>query len=534
MFRLLDDDPMKRDRNSPRPEREEFLVWKSTLYRQINESFIAYKSLSENPFVDSSFIMLERLFQIYEDLNRGFSFFSNEEEKKAVAEAETSDAVLRRYIRERYYVDWQELLNRPDASSTHAEIYEIFANEALEKKVSLRLNDDHSLIVKAIPLLQKSIQRDDDLWEIYNEIRVGFFLNELLYAYPSVLSYNFRQVVDWFILFQPAETNPRHHLPHQYIISEQVDLPLEQFLDENGHWQSLACVLFQVLHALETAWATNRFIHYDLHMGNVRLKKNRAHTRFHEKHFLYRRVYDAGNAYLLERGWLGQHMVKLIDFGRSRMMVAQAEDYAHSSPFDLIDHIRPGDGHHQHSRLLSVRQFEFMGNPYENRSIDVRALLWSLLVSMSPDYWRRVFPEEAHVERQHFIALCDRAIDFIELNRLLLQQSQPWRDSVQQLLGYPLDSRRLIEREAELIRYEHRHYSETVSFLGLMHVWTAYDNATSASVCLDEPFFDHLRLSAFAEQYDERLLRESFIVMSAPEPLEDRTTTYSERMKSVY
>lgn len=266
----------------------------------------------------------------------------------------------------------------------------------------------NDLVMKVIPLVNRNgILPDDELEQIYNEIKASFFLNELLYGYENVLSIHFMCIVDWFQASRRQLQLPKNErtdpLLHQIVIAERAHRHLDDFLFMYNSLETLRTVLFQILHALETAWYTHQYTHNDLHMGNVMLRAV-AHEEspFRDKNFVYKRL-GRQLWYVLEKEHLHNHIVKLIDFGRSRLYAPGEANHT-------------ADARHTHSQLIGPDMPE-IGLPRHdaNRQIDVRSLFLTLIM-LSDDYWRRMGEADANtvfdfVERD--------VLDFKHINRLI-------------------------------------------------------------------------------------------------------------------
>lgn len=278
-------------------------------------------------------------------------------------------------------------------------------NKSQFRDVLFGAND---LVMKVIPLFNKDgLLASDELAQIYNEIKAAYFLNELLYGYTNVLSIHFMSIVDWFqasraqigLLKGVGKTDS---LLHQVVIAERAHRHLDDYLYVYNTLPALRAVLFQILHALETAWHTNQFTHNDMHMGNVMLREvSHEESPFRDKNFIYKRL-GRPLWYTLDKEHLHNHIVKLIDFGRSRLYVPTRE---------MHTNIR-----HNHTNLIGV-DYPRIGQPLKeaNRQIDLRSLFLTLL--MLPDrYWTGLGVEEAN---EVFQFIEDDVLDFAEINRLI-------------------------------------------------------------------------------------------------------------------
>lgn len=278
-------------------------------------------------------------------------------------------------------------------------------NKSQFREVLFGAND---LVMKVIPLFNKDgMLPSDELAQIYNEIKAAYFLNELLYGYSNVLSIHFMSIVDWF---QASRTQigllkgvgKTDNLLHQVVIAERAHSHLNDYLLAYNTLPALRAVLFQILHALETAWHTNQFTHNDMHMGNVMLRDvSHEESPFRDKNFIYKRL-GRPLWYTLDKEHLHNHIVKLIDFGRSRLYVPTRESHIN---------IR-----HNHTNLIGV-DYSRIGQPLKeaNRQIDLRSLFLTLLL-LPERYWTGLGVEEAN---EVFQFIEDDVLDFAEINRLI-------------------------------------------------------------------------------------------------------------------
>jgi hypothetical protein len=278
------------------------------------------------------------------------------------------------------------------------------------------LYERKDLFMKLVPLHDLD---DDDLDEIYNEVMIAYFLNELVYGYSGVLSLHFMTIVDWFIAprkrivlddkqFPPVPIPPALQY-HQVIVSEKIDLLLENYLSDNPRMEILRVVLFQLYQALEVAWHTNRYTHNDLHLGNLMLKIITPDSPLFGKDFLYRRLSNE-YWYKLSADLLDNKMLKIIDFGRNRCWVRR------DPPLDHPSEDYPG--HHKHARLIFLPGMESLGNlPNKpNQRIDIICSLLHIL-AMKTQFWEVVEADRSQrTALASFYDLCTRAISFSTIN----------------------------------------------------------------------------------------------------------------------
>jgi serine/threonine protein kinase len=188
------------------------------------------------------------------------------------------------------------------------------------------------------------------------------------------------------------------------MISERLDQTLKDLFTKPPSVEELRVILFQILNALEIAWLTHRFIHNDLHLGNI-MFKDLTETPLVSRNLLYRRFNDDTHWYRLPYDLVKNRLVKLIDFGRSRIE-------APSRPED----IEKSSGEHNHSRLITSN-FPSIGiyrdlpaNPY----VDVRRLFY-LLVSIGPKWWSSV---EKTGDTRELYRLIEQVLDMERLTTL--------------------------------------------------------------------------------------------------------------------
>jgi hypothetical protein len=213
---------------------------------------------------------------------------------------------------------------------------------------------------------------EDELDEIYNEIKISFFLNELIYNYSYVLSLHFAVVLDWFVI----DDNSGVH--HQAIVSEKLEVTLDDYLKSVRTVDQLRVILFQIFNALEIAWLTHRLVHNDLHTGNIMLCVL-DDTPLRDKNLLYRRYADNKHWYQLDAHHVKNRLIKIIDMGRACIQAPSLMDQ---------------DNKHDHSRRIGPCNFPQLGisphfpvNPYN----DTRTIFTSLL---RHPFWNQLRREE--------------------------------------------------------------------------------------------------------------------------------------------
>lgn len=320
------------------------------------------------------------------------------------------------------------------------------------------------LLMKMTPL-ERAAHDELTLKQTYNEIRIQYFLNELLYGYSNVLSIHFVVLIDWFqtsrsnLALQPTTDV----LYNQVVISEYAETDFFEYLIGNASLDTLRVVMFQVFHALEIAWHTNRFIHYDLHAGNLRMRSsNYIDSPFYGRNLLYARK-DMPHWYALDQRHLANHTVKIIDFGFSRMN-------APSIPCTVDSH-----AHDQAIGLDWPIADMVIDRP--NRYADVRMFLLSLL-GLPLLFWVNL----PLADRDVFYAFVEDMLDFNEINRRvsLFNRTAIERDM---RIGVPLTAANIAScptclEYSRIFGSYARQYSE---------------NGRTVSDALDHPFFMSLK-----------------------------------------
>jgi len=330
---------------------------------------------------------LHMLAQNVENPYNASSWYNGNQLAKMRMDTSTLDSV-REAFNARYTVtetvaEGYHTLTRPD-------LYKISSMTDYFREILYNRSD---LFLKIVPLTQGNCyyedledddddescqyKDDEDLSEIYNEIIASYFLGELVYGYSNVLSLHFMTVVDWFIaLRQSVNPSIRRPMPSHYqvIISERMDISLLDYLKGfhklakagNEDWKGFyrAC-LFQLFHALETAYHTNRYCHNDLHLENVMLQRIPPESPLFGKDFLYRRL-NSSHWFRVPARDLNGYLLKIIDLGRSRLFVPSQQEHVESPP----------PHRHKHDRLVCLfgcgdGTFDFCAN---NRVNDILKL----------------------------------------------------------------------------------------------------------------------------------------------------------------
>jgi hypothetical protein len=284
------------------------------------------------------------------------------------------------------------------------------------------LQGSQDLVTKLTPLFSKkddSLFLDDEaLEEIYSEVRISYFLLELQYGYRYLLSLHFLQIVDWFPLAIPADSlGPAEH--YQVTISERLDITLgDLFIEQPPSLAEIRCLLFQLFNALEVAWLTHRFVHHDLHPDNVMIKRVTATSSLYGRHLLYRRFNDDDSWWMLDqKDWKNQ-LVKIIDFGRSRINIPCGPDLCTEESHQHVCSLGPPSGYEKNSGYGPTIET----NPY----YDVRLFFqkWLLTDRFAAAEFLDSLEKENVDEVRQFYDMASLALGLEEKSGLLLDYDE--------------------------------------------------------------------------------------------------------------
>ena len=387
-------------------------------------------AVRENPFVALSF---PQMMDIKFDQETGIGQLVHRNRKGGEDVPALYEEQIERYRSERYrkYGDTHEdPLNNVYESVTMPRLYNVVTGESIKNSLDARLNNDSELVIKVVDLgdvwyrYRKNIREGNtELRQIYNEIRAGFFLNELRYAYEKIVTRHFMVIVDWFVSDVNLYPSIVGNGPYQYIVSEKLDTSLYVYLsEEHTDMTTLKCTLFCIAQALEAAWATHHYIHFDLHAQNIMLKKmGDISSPFRDKDYLYTRAYS-DKMYRLPQSGLHNTMVKILDYGSNYMLIPGIPEGENKT--DLFAHIkrRSTDGSeiHTHDLTLAHRNVDHGVGLSENRTHDMRRILWDLMTKWPVSYWRKL-KEEGDGD---FALLTQQMSLLIDLNRILARSKE--------------------------------------------------------------------------------------------------------------
>lgn len=391
---------------------------------------------------------------------------------------------------------FKKTYTREDTTSLESMSYsrpELFRLLPVHREVfkEVLITGDSTLLMKATPLIDEQGEVIDEvsLAQIYNEIQIAYFLNELLYAYKHVLSIHFMVMVDWFQttradlgLFTGTTRTWRDDYQSQFTVSEYIEDSVLSFMRSHPTIHALKGLVFQVLHALETAWLTNEFVHYDLHTGNIMMKRTTDdQSPLAGRNLLYKR-YRHEEWYQLKQSNLGDHIVKIIDFGFSRLCAPKTA--AHKQ-YDL----KNGVERHIHDRLIGLDwEVGEMNRQSGNTYVDVRLFLLDLL-TLPVDIWQSMHQDE----RNTFYALTADVLDFARMNTDV--EKVP-------VLNYE----RLTKAGGRLQPANLVDCPQCTTYLMKFHGYARANRGEgmTASEVLDHPFFDSLKRPPLAYNEEER------------------------------
>jgi hypothetical protein len=286
------------------------------------------------------------------------------------------------------------------------------------------LYNRNDLVMKITPLFTKYYSKMVDetlvydfdqhnLDEIFNDITICYFLNELLYGYKHVLCVHFVLMIDWFPMIRTGlvvdadilKPKESRRLTHQVTIMEKADIPLETFITHAPSLAKIRMVLFQTFNALEVAYYTNRFHHNDLHYGNVMIQ-NIIDTSLSNHSFLYKRykTMEPTSAvwYKIPKDEIGNYMVKLIDFGKSSLNAPNTKNHLMSAKNKDDTNI------HVHSTKIFLKN--------SSPKHDINCFLLNIIVIVDKLRDKLKLSTE---ELDTFYAFCDDILPLEEVNMIV-------------------------------------------------------------------------------------------------------------------
>lgn len=264
----------------------------------------------------------------------------------------------------------------------------------------------------------KFIDRDynivnPEMFDILNEIKVSYFLNILLFGFDTILSPNFMINIDWFQIkwkyFLPenswtiSQFVAQEEDTVQVLVSEILDQDLKSFLNKQNllsitrnrkdQWKILQFCLFETFHFLETAFLVTGFISFDFHITNCMLN---YYPDWKEKTLIYERFKRKGMTYAINPIYHKGNLIKIFDFGRSRIYPRLKNMELTKDQMKLIYH--------------DLHDESFNINEKENLFIDTRVFIGSLCLQLGEDYWKFVKESVSGDEWKNIITIFDNTL----------------------------------------------------------------------------------------------------------------------------
>ncbi len=192
-------------------------------------------------------------------------------------------------------------------------------DETVWQVAAQRLRDEPGFVDIDTKLLGSPLAVLDN-YEPMNEAASGMRVSALVHA---GISPAFTTVVDYFGCNANERGEPQRDL-RLFVVQEAMDKPLAHHIKDLSagdfdqalpHFQS---ILAQVLLALEAGQEHLKFVHNDLHVGNVMLGAS-PNTGAHVDYLQFRRPKELGDMFIPADILPDSSTVRIIDFGRSRV-----------------------------------------------------------------------------------------------------------------------------------------------------------------------------------------------------------------------
>lgn len=174
--------------------------------------------------------------------------------------------------------------------------------------------------------------------EAYADALIGYYLNRLRFSgLPSAAAITpcFVQIIDWF----KSKTHES-----QFTIMERAELSFEDFIKTGATPRQILAQLIMTLHALESFWEFYGGVHYDLHLGNLMLRRARPVMLADSVWTFERPAGTSASGSQLLRIVPADHggfLPSIIDYGRTRIQVPFRGAELHGYTFDAAV---PGTG----------------------------------------------------------------------------------------------------------------------------------------------------------------------------------------------
>jgi hypothetical protein len=159
------------------------------------------------------------------------------------------------------------------------------------------------------------------------EIKVAYFLRELVHGYSAVLSIHFMIILDWMLLECGVinRLSQSVYAPCQISVCEAIGEDLDDYIHHTPpSIDELRVILFQLCSALEVAWLTHRFVHSDLRPDNVMLKECASLSPLCGRNLVYRRYNDPDYWYVLPSATRRNRILKIVDYDRSYLCAPES------------------------------------------------------------------------------------------------------------------------------------------------------------------------------------------------------------------
>jgi hypothetical protein len=225
-----------------------------------------------------------------------------------------------------------------------------------DSDVKIFIDNTKRIVVKMYPLgsiitefVPKSASAADELnrelaplVDLVNDICLSYYLTSLVRDYDHVVTPHFAFPIDWFIgpmidgdhikpirnpdtgkLLGMAPVEVKADSLAQYVVVERADVTLSELMKSPSlSVRLMRSLIWQTLHALESAWLMKGYVHYDAHSSNimVRYLLNELESPYLNRTWAYKRASEKDFYYLTLQDH-GHMFVEIIDAGRSRAFV---------------------------------------------------------------------------------------------------------------------------------------------------------------------------------------------------------------------
>jgi len=385
--------------------------------------------------------------------------------------------------------------------------------------------NNQNLFMKNIPLpiinndyFDLSFRNEDIINEVFNEITIGYFLNQLNCIH-------FNTIIDWFILYrkyditqiksildlQYLDENDKIELndliknnnkiytytAHQIIISEKADFILCEYLYQYPYINTLRSILFQIYYTLELAWNEFGYTHNDLHDRNIMLKHciNNNNNNTSTNLIYNRKEYNNNQSYSIPKSDTNNYIVKIIDYGRNRIHLNKNKN---SNIDNVLFTTTTTTTTNNNERIIMPNGWEDFGYPKDkpNRQMDINVLIFSLLTTLKPLYWEKLDRDDKE-GLNSFYDMCNTVIDFKKINNIMdnVRRMIPTDVLYIGLGNYSIKAFH-IHNEIDEITINSRNIrnlKHTLQYLQTpgIFLYKYTDNGSNASTILNHPFLSY-------------------------------------------